>query len=145
MANVSRAEQASAFLIAAGIAASSGNTWPIKLGRLLPDPDAQISITDTVGLTPNPKFRLDFPTIQILVRGPQFGYTEGWNKIAECRDVLLGMDPVTLSNGDRWDGVVALGDAGLISWDERNRPIFSANYRIFFEPVATSLTNRESL
>lgn len=145
MSSTSRAKQAADFLIAASVGAATGNTWPIKLGRLLDSPDAQIAITDAPGQQPNPRFLLEFPAIQIMVRGAVDDYSGGWDKIIQCKDVLLGMDPITLGNGDRWNGVTGMGDVNLLKWDEKSRPIFVSNYRIIFEPAASGLTNRESL
>ncbi len=64
-------------LVAAGVGvfnASSG--WSIHIGRSPVSPDTVIVITETAGLPSNPAYLLDFPNVQIKVRGSASGYQE---------------------------------------------------------------------
>ena len=124
------------------IAASSG--WRIGVGALTSEPDKQIITVDGPGQTPDPKWLLDYPVVQVLVRGDEAGYQEAVGKTRNCFDVLQGIDAQTV-NGDRWDGIMAFGNPSYIGSDENQRPMFSANFRIIIEPAASALTHREPL
>lgn len=145
MAN-SPAVQVASVLIAASVGSSvSTDSWPITVGRLMSDPDAQIALYDSPGQTPNPKWLLDFPIVQVMVRGGKDDYPGGWSKAQDIKDVLLGRDVEILIDGDRWDGITMLGDVSFLKYDENSRPLFTANYRIIREPAASALTQREPL
>jgi len=133
-------------LINEGIAAlvESGNAWTVKVGRILESPDKLLACFDTPGLNPNPKWLVDYPTAQVFIRGPIDGYQAAWEKAKEVKDALVGRDPETL-NGDLWDAILGMGDLIFVRFDERNRPIFTMNFRLIIEPEASALSNREPL
>lgn len=131
------------FLIAAGVVAVSG-AWTVKVGRLVDSPDQMVVVTDTGGQIPNPAYLLDYKTFQVLVRGKPDDYSGAYDQAIKCKDVLLGMNPVDVG-ADRWSGVTGLGDIGFLRYDEKNRPLFSVNFRLFFEPAPNALSTRESL
>lgn len=118
--------------------------WSILVGRLLEVPNTIIAVYDTPGESPNPKWLLNEPHFQVMIRGGKDDYQGGYAKANDVRDVLLGMNPQTV-NGDRWDGVLMLGDIVFLRYDENNRPLFSSNYKIFLEPAASVLTQRSPL
>lgn len=141
----SPAESAASILVTAGVVAASGATWPIFFGRLMATPDAQVSVQDTPGQNPNPRWLLDFPTISFIVRGPKDDYPTAAAKAKAIKDKLLGTNPIDLPGVGRWDGVTMLGDTNFLRYDENSRPLFSLNFRIILEPVAVSGDNREAL
>lgn len=122
--------------------AGGASAWALRVGVMTDAPDQQVAIFDAPGSNPNPKFLLDFPSIQVIVRGSPDDYTNTYAKIKAVKDVLLGRDAGSV-NGDRWDGVTGLGDIIPLGQDEKKRFKFSANYRIILEPA--SGTHRESL
>jgi hypothetical protein len=132
-------------LVADGVGASSGATWPIKVGPLTSQPDAVIAIIDAPGQSPNPKWLLDFPAIQVVVRGKPDDYPTAKAKADEVKDALLGIDAFTTPAGNRWDGVTMMGDVNYLGPDENSRPQFSLNFRIIREPATSTLTSREPL
>lgn len=143
----SPAEGAKDLLITAGVAAlvESGSAWTIKVGRIIEVPDKLLAVFDTgAAQNANPAWLLDYPTIQCIIRGPKEGYSSGWSKGLEVKDVLLGLDPTTV-NGDSWDAVTCMGDLIPLKYDDLNRPLFSINFRIILEPAASGLTNRAAL
>ncbi len=141
----SPAFDAAALCITAGVLAASGSTWPAKVGRLTTSPDAQAAFIDTPGQRPNPKYLLDFPTFQVLVRGAPDGYDTAYAKGKAIKDALLGMNATTLGTGDRWDGVTMLSDLAFLAYDETSRPLFSLNFRVILEPATNALTSRDPL
>jgi hypothetical protein len=124
------------------LGASSG--WRLGAGILLDAPDTQIVVNDSPGQAPDPKWLLDYPFVQIRVRGAKDGYAAAYQKAKDAHDVLLGIAPQTGSYG-RVDGIIATGSPSFIGIDSLNRPIFSTNYKMFFEPASSSLTNRTQL
>lgn len=124
-------------------AASSG--WGIEVGVMPPSPDKIIMITDTGGIEPpNPRFLLDFPTLQIMVRGVVSGYILAWSEAKAVKDILLGVTSQTV-NGDRWVAVNIDGDLAFIGRDDNDRPLFTINFRLILEPKASPETNRIAL
>ncbi len=121
-------------------AATSG--WSIHIGGLPEKPDTAISVSHTGGLNPSPLWLLDYPSVQVMVRGDASGYVAAKAKITEVKDVLLGITSLTL-NGDRWDSIRMLGDIGWLGFDNADkRPIFSLNLTLIIEPAASAETNR---
>lgn len=143
----SPSSEAHELLLTAGIITdpSVNGAWPGFIGLLRPEPNAQVTIVDTPGQSPNPKWLLDYPTIQIMIRGTADGYQAAWNKGLEIKNLLLGMDPHVFTSGDRWDGVTGLGDLMFLRVDDNSRPILSVNFRIIREPASTPGNARESL
>lgn len=127
-----------------GVLAPSTSDWLLAVSIMMDKPDAQICSFDVAGQAPNPKWLLDYPCIQVIVRGKPRGYQEAFRKARDVYDVLLGLDPRTI-NGDRWDAITVLSPPALIGYDSIQRPSISTNYRVILEPAATSLTTREPL
>lgn len=131
-------------LLDANIVGEPDAAWPGFVGGLKPSPDAQVSVQDTPGQTPNPKWLVDFPTIQVLIRGAPDGYDAAWEKGLAIKNKLLGTDPIDLT-ASRWDGVTGLGDLMFLKNDENSRPLLAVNFRIIREPVSAPGSARESL
>lgn len=130
-------------LVTAGVGtygAASG--WCIRVSRLTDAPHTQVVIYDTSGQPPNPKFLLDFPGIQVMVRGAPDTYEATFAKMKEVKDALLGIDSQNIG-GDRLDSITGLGDIIFMQYDEKNRPQFVANFQLILEP--SSGLHRESL
>lgn len=125
--------------IIAAHAAISG--WQIEIGVMPTEPDEIIVITDTVGLSPNPKWLLDYPTLQIMVRGKTSGYLDTFNEAKAVKDLLLGLTSTDI-NGDRWDSITGNGDLGFIGRDEAMRPLFTMNFALIIEPQVVADSNR---
>lgn len=141
----SPAKGAADLLVAASVGTLAAATgWAIYIGRFVDKPDSMISLYDTPGQSPNPKWLLNEPHFQVLVRGNKDDYAGAYAKANDVRDVLLGMNAQTV-NGDRWDGVLMMGDILFLHYDENSRPMFSGNYKIFLEPAASLLTQRSPL
>ncbi len=105
-------------------------------------PDAAITINNTGGLPSNPKFLLDFPAVQVMVRGDENGYQAMWTKVVAIKDALLGLPSQDL-NGDRWVAINQAGNEGFLGFDDNNRPRVSLNFNLIIEPATG--THRISL
>lgn len=118
--------------------------WALKVSQLADTPDRCIALLDSGGFTPNPKWLLDFPTVQVIVRGPKQDYSAGYSKGLEVKNALLGISPTTVSN-IRIDGITMLSDLTFIQYDSKDRPLFSLNFRLIQESPVDSLTSRKDL
>lgn len=124
-------------------AASSG--WQIDIGMMPESPVKVININDTGGWDlPNPAWLLDYPSIQVLVRGEVNGYLDTWREAKAVKDLILGIDAQVL-NGDRFDGIIMSSDLAYIGRDEEQRPLFSMNFALFVEPQTNANTNRQAM
>jgi hypothetical protein len=124
------------------VGAPSG--WRLGVGVLTDSPDTQVVLTDSPGEHPDPKWLLEYPYAQVLVRGSRDQYIIAMQKMKDAYDILLGILPYVITEG-RIDGITIVGTPSYIGADANNRPIFSANFRLIFEPAASSLTNRAPL
>ena len=141
----SPAEDLSAVLIAAGLGTFNATTgWSVAIGKEPTDPDTTITLYDIGGLTPDPKWLLDYPSVQIRVRGEVSGYQAAWARMRQVRDELLGADPFTQS-GNSYRSLLLTGEAVHIGYDSHNRPMFTMTFSLIVEPAATAETNREAI
>ncbi len=140
----SPAKGAMDLLVGVGVGVDGDAGWAIKVGRAPTSPDTLISIYDTPGEAPNPKWLLSFPHFQVQVRGAIDDYAGAYQKAKDVQDVLLGMKSQAV-NGDQWDGIVGVGDIAFLKFDENNRPLFAVNFKVFLEPATNALTQRQPL
>ncbi len=115
--------------------------WQIEIGAMPDQPDKVIMISDTGGPEPNPKWLLDFPTLQVMVRGIVSGYLATFREAKAVKDLLLGIDAQAL-NLDRWVSVTQNGELMFIGRDETQRPMFSVNFALIIEPQSVANSNR---
>lgn len=119
--------------------------WQLVIGQMLSKPDQCIVYYDTGGQNPNPRWLVDYSTIMVHVRANPNSYGDGFAKIRQIRDSLLGKDSVTLASGDRLINITCMGDCAFLSYDDSQRPLFSVNFRAIIEPVTNSLVQRDPL
>lgn len=125
-------------LIAAHVVTSG---WTTEVGAMPDEPNKVISINDTGGLEPNPKWLLDYPTLQVMVRGDVNGYLATFQEAKTVKDILLGLTSTDL-NGDRWVSITQNSDLGFIGRDDQMRPIFSMNFALIIQPQTVADSNR---
>lgn len=118
--------------------------WQIEIGAQPDSPNKLISISDTGGAVPNPKWLLDYPSMQVQVRGEINGYLDTYREAKAVKDLLLGVDSQDI-NGDRWVSVLMSGDMAFIGRDESERPLWSMNFSLIIEPQSVPNSNRFAL
>jgi len=123
---------------------SPATVFEIHISRLPAEPNTAIAILETGGKEPNPKWLVDYPSIQIIVRGAPNGYAAGKQKATDVKDALLGFTSADV-NGDRWTCINMLGDINNLGYDSNNCPMWSLNFSLVICPAASSLTNRQPL
>lgn len=150
----SRATEIKDLLVAAGVGTFNVTDplnvtdWSINVSKLPDKPDRCITLYDSGGQAPNPRWLVDYPTVQAILRGGENDYEAlaGGAGIAgktdEVKDALLGIDSQTI-NGDIWVSVSMLSEAVFLGYDENGRPSFSQNFALIINPA--SGTHRESL
>lgn len=131
----SPAKQIAELLQIAAIGVIGGSNWGIFLGKLPTSPNNAICCTASGGPSPFPHLTINFPSVQVMVRGKAGSYEETENKCREIVAALLGL-PAQNFNTDFWGGVRQLGDVISLGFDEVNRPLFSCNFSIIVETPA---------
>ncbi len=118
--------------------------WSIRIGDLFDSPDTLVVIKESGGQPPNPAWLIDFPSVQIIIRGNEKGYQAARTQARKVKDELLGLPSQDL-NGDRWVAINMISDIADIGRDEKKRPMWSINFGLIIEPAATAETNRLAL
>lgn len=128
-------------LVAAGVGTFGATVgWGIFIHQEPPSPpDTAITIYETGGTDPNPKWLLDFPSVQVRVRGAKGGYVAAKAKATDVLNALLGLPSQTI-NSDVWVAVNQVGGINSLGQDDKDRPLFSLNYGLIIEPATG--TNR---
>lgn len=135
-------------LMLSGLVPSSvvggATNWTLKVGKLVSTPDQLVVFYDTGGQNPNPRWLVDFSHVMVQVRGAASDYGAAYSKIRDVRDCLLGLDSQDVGT-NRLVSITCLGDISFLKYDDKERPLFSLNFRTIIEPPTSSLTNREAL
>jgi hypothetical protein len=116
--------------------------WKIALGQFPPRPDTVILLNEASGLAPYPSLLVNFPSVQILIRGNQSGRNETRAKLKEAIDCVLGYTPGLIVGGDTLQSVQQLGDVMPLGFDQEKRPMFSANFSLIVLPAPSALSHR---
>ena len=116
----------------AGVQGASAG-WAIFIGAEQEVPNTVITFFDTGGDPANAKFLLDFPTVQVRIRGNINGYEEAYNKAREVKDILHALPSQDINN-TRYVGVWLVSDIIHLDRDISNRPRFVLNWRIIRQP-----------
>ena len=97
---------------------------------MMPDkPDLCVSLYDTGGYDPDVSNEYFNPTIQIMLRGGVGHYKATYEGLQEIRNFLHRIHN-EIYNSTRYLLITGQGDILYIGVDDRNRPIFSTNFRI---------------
>lgn len=87
-------------------------------------------IYDTGGFDPEATgVNFDKPTINVRVKGKPGDYDNTQALIQDIKAALHQRDPETISSV-RYMGIWQLGEVAFVEYDDRNRPIFTANFRM---------------
>ena len=113
------------------LGASAGSTWGIFMGHEPEVINPTITVYDTPGEAPNPKFRLDYPRFQVRVRSTV--YLNSINKCQEVKDKLLGFPSGELG-GTWYVGIYVVLDVSNLGADAKGREIAVCTFRVIREP-----------
>lgn len=122
------------------------NGWGWSLGKQPTGPDKLITLIDQGGPTSFPHLLVDYPGLQVLVRGSKGG--DGYNTshlmARLIRDAILGMEGHP-TEFPELDGVTERGTIVPIGYDELDRHTWSDNFQLLVEPGVNAVTHRTSL
>lgn len=119
------------------------NDWHILISRGKPKPDRMIVIYDTSGMAPEPGLDINYPGIQITVRGLPNEYKDLHAKARRIKDELLGM-PNTVINGDVWASITMTSDIISLGYDENERPQVAMNFQLIVHQGDLTNSHREA-
>lgn len=132
-------------LVTGGVGALGGTQdWAISINREQATPDKVVTVFDTGGMDPNPKWLLDYPSVQVQVRGGKGDYMGAYVTARKVKDLLLGKGPTTV-NDDELVMFNMVGDINSVGNDANERPILTLNFRLIVQPQATGQTQRAAL
>lgn len=131
-------------LVEAGFAFGGTGDWAIYIGKRPDEPKRVIAIYDSGGGSANPRWLLDYPSVQIKVRGKDGDYKVAFEQAVIIKNKLLGLPSRDL-NGDRWVQVNMAGDIGFLGFDQNEQPEFVMNFNLIIEPASTPGDNRDPL
>jgi len=132
-------------LVAASIGVAGGSAdWAIYVGSMPEKPDRMVAVTDSGGRGNWTKWLLDFPSIQIRVRGRKGDYNTARGKLVDCETAILGLEPQVV-NSDRIVSITALGGLAFLGYDANERPEFVYNFNMIIEPAAPAGSHRIAL
>lgn len=141
-------EGVKAILVADGVGTGTLSAdWGIHISKMPaspPSPARVIAIFDTGGAAPWPHVLLDFPTVQVRVRGGVSDYSAAYDKAKNVKDSLLNLPSATIG-GDKWERITQLADIAFVGRDEGDLPEFNLNFRVIVKPSTNALTNRAVL
>jgi hypothetical protein len=120
-------------LVAAGVGMFGSNSgWSIFIG-IEPDmPIETVTLYDTPGDAPHPRWLLDYPRFQVRTRS--LSYDAGYKKAEHCKSALLGF-PSQDFNGSRYVGIYTVLDTHFLNTDSKGRSIFINTWRCIREPM----------
>lgn len=102
--------------------------WCIYIGTEPSKPDTTVTLYDTTGAEPDYAAAIEYPAIQVRVRGSPYGYPAAYERAKDVRDLLIATNGVML--GGATYSAWIMGDVAYLATDESQRPIFVANYRL---------------
>jgi len=126
-------------VVTAGIASG----WNTSIAREPDSPDKALTFYNTGGLAPNPKWLMDYPSIQVRVRGDKNAYATSRAKAQAIKDKLLGLESQDVGGGIRLSSTLMVGDIVDLGYDSLQRPLHTMNFRLIIHPA--SGTNRQAL
>lgn len=109
-----------------------GVTQDIYIGEQPDEPNTVITIYDTGGRESNPKWRIDYPEIQVRVRDES--YETAYSIINDIRGKILGKESIV--KGDYvYVGFYTIGGIIAMPKDDKRRSSFVLNFSITREPL----------
>lgn len=116
--------------------------WVIVISKVRDAPNKMIVIYDIGGRAPEPGLDINYPSIQVYVRGEPDGYKDAHAKARRIKDVLLGRSNET-RNGDVWASVTMQSDVIPIGYDGNERPQFTLNFELIVHQGDLTYSHRD--
>lgn len=91
-----------------------------------------VTLYDTGGPSPNPKWARDEKNIQIRIAGAVNDYAGAWTKAESIKSYLLGLAPQTVGT-KIYILFTMLSDITHIGYDQNSRPLLTINLRVIID------------
>lgn len=131
-------------LVEAGFVFAGTADWAVYIGKRPDNPERVITVYDSGGGTANPRWLLNYPSVQIRVRGQDGDYKQAYETAEAVKNKLLGLPSRDL-NGDRWVQINMAGDIGFLGFNQNEQPEFVMNFNLIIEPADSPGDNRDPL
>ena len=118
--------------------------WFSTRSMMADSPNRCVTLYDYAGGNPDPKWNIDNPSVQCVIRGNVNDYDLCWSKAKEVKDALLGIMSQDI-DGDRWISISMRGDINFLGRDDTSRPRLSVNFSILKESALNAGASRELL
>lgn len=106
-----------------------GTGWTLGYGKMPADPDQYIAILDSGGQGGEVLVAIDYPRVQILVRGAKNkGYDAAYDKINQARELLIAIPES--AHYPELDSCIGVGQILPLGEDDSKRPVFSQNLQL---------------
>ncbi|MHA1809369.1 MAG: minor capsid protein [Candidatus Heimdallarchaeaceae archaeon] len=105
----------------------------IFIGKEPDSPNACVTLYDTGGFPPQVNNKLDYPTVQVRIRGEVRGYQNAYAKAENIKDALHAQGNIT--QGSTKYSIWCMSDILFIGYDDKDRPLFTVNFRTMRAPV----------
>lgn len=93
-----------------------------------------IMLYDVQGQEPNPRFRVEYPSIGAIIRSKPNDYQGAYNLAYTAREALIGQGGLEI-NDMHYSLITVVGDINFLGYDHKNRPEFSMTFRTIREPA----------
>ena len=125
-----------------GTTVGGTSDWSVYVGKEPTSPIRVCTCYLTGGYPSDPKWLIDYPTMQIRVRGNSNDYLLVEQKLQLLKDKLLGKSAFT-QNSNYYVGVWEESPISFLHFtDDNNYPIFYWNIRLIVEPISGNSPNR---
>src|SRR5688572_21377715 len=132
---MSAASDVAGYLVDNGFGSLGGTgQWAVYVGREPVKPDNVVTVYDSGGGIINADAQMYEPTIQIRVRS--LDYEAGYARAEAMRDLLI-LPTARLIGDWRYVGFWLVSDVTKFGHDEKDRNLFSVNFRAHREPYTT--------
>lgn len=131
-------------LVANGFVFGGTDPWGVWIGRMPVGIHEAVVLFDSGGYPANPRWLIDYPTVQIKIRGTANDYQYARTKAILVKNILIGLPSQDVGD-DRLVSVTMPGDISFLGYDAQNRPEFVLNLNLIIEPAATPESHRDPL
>jgi hypothetical protein len=119
-------------LVAANVGALAPNSltpWPIYEGQLPETVDQCILVRETGGPRPEVRVAIDYPSIQVLIRGDKEGYVATSEKADKVKLALHAI-PTPVQEFPELASCVLTAEKTFVGYDSNKRPVWSVNFNL---------------
>ena len=119
--------------------------WVVTEGSMPTFPDMCITLYNSGGRSPEARLAIDYPNVQVIVRGTEKGYAAAEAKARDLKDIFHGITEAVAAPYPALKSCLQVGDTAEMGRDETNRPRFVMNFRLITMPTPGPFDRREAM